>query len=273
MAYRDDHMALQARADALERELAETKERLEREQTIGKARAEALRLRIHELEGMRRLHPPPVRPERHRPWVAVGRVCVAAGVVLLMMIAMWSSLLSRRHPVSRAPLSGPPSPIYPTFPTFPTFPLAPPEGPHALATWNAVVASASGISIQRGARCTVMADLAARGREVDVRRVDIGCSGHAIYRWSDPGAVDLGVDLRACVATEERDEADGWRYRLTCRDEGPRRAGGRPRMTIDSPARRATIWSEGSPTIPETRIDLDLDDASAPWHGEPLVGH
>jgi len=285
MPFRDDREALIARVDALEQQLAETREEAEEERArLNEEKERLVKQRdraVREAEAAKRgdTLPPEVSSSVAEP--TEGHVGAAettktsflseVGDWLFLpfgLIWMWwddtSTLV--RVLVVLAVLAIIGGVLYTSI-------LAAGLDRQATVTWAATVSSARGVELQPGDECVVEASLRGNGEEdFTVDSLVITCGSEQLYRWSDPVHELPGDDdpspIRGCSELGQRAVAEGTTYTIRCSDTGGR-TGGRPELGLDTPTGTALVWRD---TPPMLRVELDVAHSSHSVSGRPLLG-
>ncbi len=145
----------------------------------------------------------------------------------------------------------------------PTAPIANPPR-EVQTTWNAKVKKADGIALPVGTPCTLRATLKSDGGvSVAFPDLDLRCGGESLYRSGD--------DANGFTTTSTRvfdfpgDAPGSYRAGLLHTDQGDR--GPRAQVAIDTHAGTATAWKANASPY---RVELAIDELSAPWTGQPL---
>jgi hypothetical protein len=254
MDYRDERDALRARVESLEGEVASTRAELERmratENALGAARRENEKLRSE----VRRLTGKGSRSRTARPAALVsgGVLCAVTIGGLVMGAARWR-MSGDQGPSPRPSVQAGAA-------------ERPPEGLREVtATWSARVGRAEGLPFDHHAPCTLRAKLKSDGREHAMPDVEVACSGKALYRSSDQ--LEGVSSMRHNVEEAPGPEAGSYRAALSFEDQGTR-TGERAQASIHTSAGVVVVWKD---TAPAYRVELEVDELSAPWEGRALL--
>ncbi|MCC6554003.1 MAG: hypothetical protein IT372_13415 [Polyangiaceae bacterium] len=280
MGYREERDALQARAEGLEQELAETRGQLDRAQQELQRSADP-RARIDQLErdlmaAQRALGDLRAQidrtPRRRSPGRTLALVLGATSMAL--GVAGAAAMLRVRAPAAPPvsvqpgpPMPPPPRPAPPNVERGPV-PVQEPARPaiQREARWAATVKAAQGFPVGAGSACEVKATLSGGGQEIDVVDVEARCGDRVLYRSTD----ELhGMSMLSSSATERASDKRGaLRYTLAYNDTGER-AGMKAQISLRTESREARVWRTN---VPSFQVDLKIDELSAPVVGPALAG-
>ena len=252
MAFRDDREALrqqneslQGELSAAERELAQQRDRAEDADRLEKELKQA-QARIDRLEGRR-------KPQQARTALVAG-----VGAATVLMGAGMAFFLVRapgQVPPVVVGIGAPGAPVVAAPGDPPAVPAAPAEPRQVETSWTGKVQRVQGMKLAVGTPCRVLATLYSPKR---TPKVEIECGGKFLYRSTD--ALEGMSSSSYGYLEQPGGEAGQARSTIAYQDQGSR-TGARTQASIDSPQNAASAWSESAPAF---RVDIDLDELSAP---------
>ena len=274
MTYRDDRDVLRGKVERLEKELGEAQSELERTED---ARVRTARLEKELADAQRELDEIKRKLGGHErgrgDGTEVTPASIATVIAALAVLGIGGAyfLSSRRAgppapPPRPAPTSAPEVEVPVIEEADPALVPAPLASKRQLAvTWQAKVTRAQGVPLEAGAACTVGATVGSDGKSSSAELVEVRCGPRTVYRSTDPMS---GTSMSSTFVEELPDEREGaYRYALSHEDTGAR-TGLRAQASISTLAGVGAVWSDSMPSF---RVELALDETSAPSEGEPLV--
>lgn len=274
MAFRNEHGALRERVEALERDLAETREKLEtRSQNASfyEARAKQLERQLEAAQEELASHAPssptgssPQRRADGRPAMVVGAamVAVSAGVGYFL-----------HHTADEVP---PPTPAVTVEEAAPPSqaraepPVPAPAAPRAVVHPARVREVRAWPPLRPGDECGIESAVSARGAGIGVDRLAVRCGETTLYdSAARPSGFVMSSQSGGALERRAPELGDEERlvYLLQYQDQGMR-ALPMAQITLDTQRHQARL--SRSPES-EGVVVLDVDSWSAPVAGAPLV--
>lgn len=288
MTYRDERDALRERVETLQEDLNEAERKIAEQKANEEkqARVEVIEQRMNEarreLDGLanelERLKGAPQRPQKSN---SVYVVLAASGALALAGIGAGFFLALRSAPereMPPEPAPQKPAEVVATVPPLPPEPaptVAPVPVPEATppapartaeVSFKGRVAQSTGMGPRAGSACTLLALLEGNGGEKGrVRSLEVQCGGQKVYDSRDK--LEGMSMFSAGFAELAGKQAGTFTYAIRYSDTGSR-SGPRTQISIDTTKRAGSVWSE---VVPNFRLDLTINEESAPVKGEALL--